>query len=131
MKKIGKILLIIVACCIGIVGLGLFALSRLLPDMCGNEIFHEALLPGGRFKAVTFQRDCGATTGFSTQISLIPSNAALPNEGGNIFITKGHPKDTNIETVWLNSTELVIKHTAGLEAFKKETSRKGIRVTYE
>jgi hypothetical protein len=99
--------------------------------MCDNEIFYEALSPGGRFKVIIFQRDCGATTDFSTQISLLPSDAALPNEGGNIFVVKGHPRDRNIEIAWMNSTELVIKHTTGLDPYKKEIARKGIRVTYE
>ena len=37
---------------------------------CGNDLVKEVPSPNGKMKAVVFQRDCGATTGFSTQISL-------------------------------------------------------------
>jgi hypothetical protein len=38
--------------------------------MCGNYVVAEKISPDGRRKVVVFQRDCGATTGFSTQVSL-------------------------------------------------------------
>ena len=131
MKKALKILLIVVACFIGLFGLIIFTLDMMFSDLCGNEIFKEALAPGGRFKAVIFQRDCGATTGFSTQISLLASDKDLPNEGGNIFIAKGHPDDRNIEIVWLSPRELMLRNTDDTEPLKKETTRKGIKVLYE
>jgi|KBSMisStandDraft_5_1062788.scaffolds.fasta_scaffold116785_2 hypothetical protein len=31
--------------------------------LCGNDIGHEEASPGGKFKSVVFERDCGATTG--------------------------------------------------------------------
>jgi len=37
-----------------------------------------------------FERDCGATTNFSTQVSLLPSEGVLQNVAGNVFIA-----DTN------------------------------------
>ena len=50
--------------------------------MCGNEIFQEASSPDNSYKAVVFQRDCGATTGFSTQVSILGTNDELLNEAG-------------------------------------------------
>src|SRR6266550_3254126 len=52
---------------------------------CGNELLKEVASPNGRMKAVVFQRDCGATTGFSTQVSVFRRDQRLPNEGGNLF----------------------------------------------
>ena len=53
---------------------------------CGNDLVREVRSPSGKMKAVVFERDCGATTGFSTQVSLLLSNKSLPNESGNLFI---------------------------------------------
>ncbi len=41
-----------------------------LAGACGNEILKEVRSPTGKMKGVVFQRDCGATTGFSTQVSV-------------------------------------------------------------
>jgi hypothetical protein len=35
-----------------------------------------------------FVRDCGATTGFSAQLSLMKDGTALRNEGGNVLILR-------------------------------------------
>ncbi|HEX8473905.1 MAG TPA: hypothetical protein VF666_07715 [Pyrinomonadaceae bacterium] len=61
-----------------------------LSDGCGNELLGEAQAPGGKWKAVVFQRDCGATTSYSTQISILRIDEWLVNEGGNVFVV-----DTN------------------------------------
>ena len=40
-------------------------------EVCGNDILTETRAPDGRFKVVVFQRDCGATTRFSTAAGAI------------------------------------------------------------
>ena len=53
---------------------------------CTNTILSEVTSPGAELKAVVFSRDCGATIGFSTQVSVLPAGAQLrPSEGGNLF----------------------------------------------
>lgn len=62
-------------------------------DLCGNTLLAETPSPEGNLRAVVFERNCGATTSFSTQVSVIESGSTLPNEGGNVFIaTTGHGK---------------------------------------
>lgn len=59
----------------GIVIVFLFGLitcvGGMFDDICGNKIIQEIPSPNRKLKAVIFTRDCGATTGFSTQISLL------------------------------------------------------------
>jgi hypothetical protein len=89
-------------------------------NMCGNEIFKEVNSPSLEFKAVIFQRDCGATTGFSTQVSVIPITETLPNEGGNVLIIDGHPGDTQLEISWLSNYELKISKNLNGTEYKAE-----------
>lgn len=130
MKKFIKIFTIILACCVGFVGIGLYALDNLFSGMCGNEIFNQVLAPDGNLKAVLFQRDCGATTGFSTQISLISSENKLENNAGNIFIIDGHPNDRQIEMTWLGPKKLLIKKS-GMQPHKKEAQSQDVVIIYE
>ncbi|HEY4164656.1 MAG TPA: hypothetical protein VGM59_16435 [Dongiaceae bacterium] len=55
-------------------------------DICGNKIVATAFSPDRAVKAVLFERDCGATTGFSSQVSVLEGGATLPDDGGNVFI---------------------------------------------
>ena len=79
-------LLIVAACCSACV------------DPCGNEVISEKYSSNREFRAVVFQRDCGATTGFSTQVSVLAANQRFLTERswlqstkpGNVFVA-----DTN------------------------------------
>ncbi len=102
-------------------------------DMCGNEVYSEVLSPDGEYKAVVFQRDCGATTGFSTQVSIIHSGVNLKNEGGNVYIIDGHPRDTLLVARWLSDAELRIEKSLSGSEYKAEFGwgfMNNINVTY-
>jgi hypothetical protein len=40
---------------------------------CNNRIVEERLSPNGAQKVVVFVRDCGATTWFTTEVSILPT----------------------------------------------------------
>jgi len=107
----------------------LIGLSACGPDsLCGNKILAETLSPDGKMKAVLFTRDCGATTGYSTQISVIPQAKKLPNDGGNVFIIDGEP---TITLRWGDDGLRVISGGVHKTAIKALTEIDGIRVAYE
>src|SRR5207247_8719090 len=60
------------------------------PMLCGNQVLHEKLSPDKRSKAIVFQPDSGATTGCSTQASIVPSWRKHPYGCGNPLVV-----DTN------------------------------------
>lgn len=88
--------------------------------MCGNYIHEEYPSPGGKWKAVVFQRDCGATTGFSTQISILPSSDSVENDSGNIFIIDGHPNDMAPSLNWIADNKLRINRKRTGNEYKAE-----------
>lgn len=65
---------------------GIWLSDYSLAGSCGNEPISEIQSPDKSLKVVIFQRNCGATTGFSTQVSILPANRQLPNESGNIMV---------------------------------------------
>lgn len=99
--------------------------------MCANEVFAQENSPDGKYKALVFQRDCGATTGFSTQVSVLKMQEELGDEGGNSFIVDGHPNETHIELLWADSSNLTIKNTTHLETYRKESRVQSISINYE
>ena len=77
--------------------------------MCRNTIVQTSISPNKKYKLVLFQRDCGATTGFSSQISLLDNDKKLDLEtdSGNVYIAKGYPD--NFKIVWVNNNSVIIK----------------------
>ena len=113
----------------GVVLLLLFGVGYFLfSDMCANTIVNASTSPNGKWKAVLFERNCGATTGFSSQISLIKADKELNNEAGNIYIADGYPKDYTLK--WGSDTTVKIGGAYG-KNYKKETQFNGVRFSYE
>lgn len=47
---------------------------------CGVDVFDTGTSPDGRYKAVSFGVDCGATTGFNTQVSILLATTAFDRD---------------------------------------------------
>jgi hypothetical protein len=109
----------------GIIGVCLIGGCYFL-DPCDNEVSKEIPSPDGSLKAVVFSRNCGATTGFSTQISILRGANATSNDAGNVFVADQTPVDIK----WLSNTRLSIAYLTGTETFYQMKQLDGVTVTY-
>jgi hypothetical protein len=114
-KASGLVLLVLIL----IIGGCGFLLSSLFSDLCGNEIFQEVYSPGKAYKAVVFQRDCGATTGFTTHVSILKASATLPNLAGNVVALNGHPDSTKVSINWETNRLVSIRHSGAYKVLAK------------
>lgn len=99
---------------------------------CLSDVSQEVLSPNGKLKVVVFDMNCGATTGFSTHISLLNSNIATKNRttAGNIFRADGHPDEFRIDVKWEGDKLIIIEHNGiRIPYFTKEIIR-GIKIQY-
>ena len=96
-------------------------------DMCGNEVLQSITSPSGELKVEVFSRDCGATTGFSTQVSIISADDRLPNEGGNILVLDG---TVPIKVQWRSDSTLTVDGLGTSQVFKQESSLAGVSIIY-
>ena len=92
---------------VGVVGYTVL-LSLAFDLMCTNEVFGESLSPQRNLKTVVFERNCGATTGFSTHVSIMDAKEGVGYEGGNVFVIDGHPNDTGVVVRWIDDSQLEI-----------------------
>ena len=105
--------------------LAFFNVSR---NLCGNDRVTEELSPDGQLKLVVFRRDCGATTGDSTQISVLRADQPLPNEAGNVLIVAGEPALT---ARWRDRRQINISRLGVTKVFKREPKVKDVKISYE
>jgi hypothetical protein len=106
-------------------------------DMCGNNISKEITSPDKKLKAIIFTRDCGATTGFSSQLSIIDYSEQLENKAGNTLIISDKELDpetetggVNVNAEWNGNNELIIYFNLKAETLKKKNDIKGVKITY-
>ena len=120
-SKAIKTILKVLGATISILALGVICCGSLIwyvsSGMCGNEIYQEIYSPDDEYKVVVFQRDCGATTGFSTQLSILNASDKLPNKSGNVFVIDGHPDWTNVQVKWDTDRAILITYSERFEVF--------------
>jgi len=105
----------------------LFALTSCLSFDCANEVGQELMSPDGTKKIVIFLRNCGATTGYNTQASILEVNESLPNDAGSAFII-----DSGSVTVsWTSEDEILVIIEGNARVFKKELSDRDVTIEYQ
>ena len=109
---------------VAVLGLGYFLFSGL----CENTVIQSRISPDGKRKIVLFERNCGATTGFTSQISILTANRSLGSNTGNIFIADGYPEGYTM--IWESDTSVVIGGTKG-RPYKSVSLFDGVQVRYE
>lgn len=109
---------------LAIVGVSIwYAMQQFNVGMCGNTETRTVVSPDGQIKAVVFERDCGATTGFSTQVSILRANQTLPDDGGNVLVTDASEAST-VHVVWTGARTLQIQYPAQATVFHQATAAK-------
>jgi hypothetical protein len=103
-------------------------------DMCGNEVISRVVSPGGAYQAVIFERDCGATTDFSTQVSVLPADAPFREQPsfwcatseGNVLVIDGDHGAApagpgggpEVTATWENEHRLVLSYHPRARVFR-------------
>ena len=108
-------------------------------DMCRNSVMRQIKSPDRQYQAVIFERDCGATSDFSTQISIIRADKSLrQNEVGNIFRADSDhgavPVDAKgliaVDVQWVDKRTLSIAYPAKARVFSHEPTAGDVAVRY-
>lgn len=136
-KKVGIGVGVLLLCMVGGIAAFVYFFPP-FPDMCGNQVLAEYPSPSGKLKAVVFERDCGATTGFSTHVSILPVGNALENEGANLFSADtdhdrapsavgGGPE---VRFHWLSDARAELQHHPLVHIYRAEANVRGVQVAF-
>ena len=106
-------------------------------DPCGNHPVAVVAAPGGRQKAVIFDRGCGASSAqMGRMVSLLPSDAKFPADGevGNAFRVDNGGAGTSpldVAASWESDSVLVIRHRPGAHVSFAVLRDRGVRIRYD
>jgi hypothetical protein len=104
---------------------GKYLFDFLFEDMCGNDIKQKISSPNGEKVAYVFERSCGATTGFSPQLSVLDKDDDFQNESGNTFRSD---KDFSIE--WIDEKNLKVIYDKSSETYETDKKVNEVRIKY-
>lgn len=103
---------------------------------CEDTVKTELESPDGQHIVTIFERDCGATTDFSTVVSLRPRSSSFSGDTGRIFVAKGRP---SIRATWDGPGSLRIEcpecwppeeQRSRDIVFRQESSWRSIKIVY-
>lgn len=134
-RTVGTVMLVVVA----LAALGFTrAVTALTDGLCRNTPIQTAMSPDGTRQAILFARNCGATTGVSSQVSLLRADERLPNEPGNLFVADlDHFRATSawggpwIEVTWTDADAILLRYDRQARVVSARETLDGSRMTYE
>lgn len=103
---------------------------------CGTDPVVEIPGPANGLKAVIFQYDCGATTPFTTNVSILPLAETFPGKPGNVLVAYGGSRrgpwgGPVVEVHWLAADRLEIACVHDARVSKRLSHHSGVRVAHE
>jgi hypothetical protein len=117
--------------------LGIF-LFKIMDSDCGATVLEKFPSPSGKTVAVVYNYDCGATTGFSTQVDLLKPNEEAKGLGNlfRVYEERGKSVETyigggpKIQLMWDSDQKITIHYPANALIRKKVEKLKGVIVDY-
>ena len=104
-------------------------------DGCGKRVIERSHSPDGKHSAVLFEANCGATTGFTTQVAVVdpdgePDAASLvfAADDGYHQAEPGYWGGPAAKLEWLGPHRLRITYAAGARIFQRKDRKAGVDV---
>jgi len=120
------------------IGVVVWLLQWALGSLCGSILIAEFPAPKKPLKASLYVRDCGATTDFSTQVSILDTSERTPPVPGNALVldtdhgkapagSRGGPE---VRVTWASDTVLLLAYHPRARVLHSATQVRGISIKY-
>ena len=109
-----------------------------------TQVVADIPSPDGKWDAMLMERNGGAMTDYSTQVSIVPAASRLARgiaivRAGNVFVADGDhgavAVDGNglmtVRVTWASGSELVIAYPPKVRVFKQRTRFQSLTIRYE
>jgi hypothetical protein len=112
-----------------VIGVAVTLFVRFAPrTACTNEVLAEQPADGAAYRAVVFRRSCGPAAPVTTNVSVVPAAAPLPDEVGNVLILKDARE---VDVRWSDPTHLVVGYPKDAADTLEAGAVHGIEATLE
>jgi len=98
-----------------------------LTGPCDDKVKSEAVSPGGRYAATVIERDCGATTDYSTLVNLRVASEPLAASPESLILTLSGKQ--SVALAWESEAELTIQFPR-VRTYTQKPSWKNVQVVY-
>jgi hypothetical protein len=138
MRRWGKALLLMGALgAVGAAALYAFYASP-LGELCASTVVQTFPSPDQQHDAVLYELNCGATTSFSTQVTLVPHGEVIKDEPGNMFTADdndhqaplGPGNVVRVDLRWLAPDSLELAYDPRARIFQRADRIGRVRVLY-
>jgi hypothetical protein len=105
---------------------------------CGNTLLSRLPSPDGKRELVVYERNCGATTGFSTQASVLRSSDSLPQDPNSfVVIDSDHGRAPSgpgggpiLVGLWTGNDSLLVQFDRRARVFTQKRKMRGVTIHF-
>lgn len=110
------------------IGGGAYLFSLLFADLCSDTVISTVDSPDHSYTATIYERDCGATTDFVTNVNLQPKYTGPfnPEKGTQILTQEGRHE---VKATWLANDSLELNYPFD-EVFAQEATWQDVKIKH-
>jgi hypothetical protein len=101
----------------------------LLP--CKYESVSRTVSPDRKRVAILYSGNCGATTGYSYNVSIVAVNKALKGPGNILVADHVTDYSDRLKPTWQGNKAITVPIPSGARVFSKNNTVRDIRVTFQ
>ena len=110
--------------------------------MCGSRGSYNSLSPDGKYRAVLYEYDCGATTDFGTNLAILPAPGKFDpfavSDSQRVLVADSNHQASGVDVngillltvAWKGAHDLQVKIPRSARVFKQKTQSGLVTIEY-
>lgn len=101
-----------------------------LAPSCENEVLDRVASPDKARAAVVYSVNCGATTGYSYHVSILPNGTALKRPGNILVADKVAAYSDRLKPSWQGNKAITVPIPHGARVFSKKDFVHDVKISF-
>jgi hypothetical protein len=110
--------------------------------MCGSRGSYSSLSPDGKYRAVLYEYDCGATTDFGTNLAILPASAKFDpfavSDSQRVLVANSNHQAVGVDmtgilpvtVAWKGTQDLQVTIPRRAKVFNQKTRSGPVTIEY-
>jgi hypothetical protein len=112
--------------------LAVFGVSSCSPGdlFCSNEQIDRIDSPNEQLSAVVFSRNCGATTSYNMQISVVKKDESVRGPGNALIMDDTPEYSSELKPQWLSNRDVLLTVPLGSRVYHRYLTAEGVGIKF-
>lgn len=97
---------------------------------CQETLLERVSSPDGMLSAIVMRYDCGATSSYTMEVSIVRQGSPMPAKGNALVFDRAPEYSSRLRPMWTSDADIVLAIPEGARVFVDARSVEGVSIKY-